>query len=144
MKLMGIVWMLFTRLYYTLFSTYFPIIPETQMMGLLLPLYISLLIDPTSPSLSSRGNHAISQHQRQIHSYTLQQVTQIGPKYPAAFRSVMQSSPALKQKLENAVRAGQAAPGNAGGRGQVGGRTGGRMQQQQPSIKLKMDFSNFK
>ena len=110
------------------------------MMGLLLPLYISLLIDPTS---SSRGG-TITQQQRQIHDYTLQQVTQIGPKYPAAFRSVMQSSPALKQKLENAVRAGQAAPGKAGGRGQAAARTGGHMQQQQPAIKLKMDFSNFK
>ena len=105
------------------------------MMGLLLPLYISLLIDPTSTP--------ITQHQRQIHSYTLQQVTQIGPKYPAAFRSVMQTSPALKQKLEAAVRAGQAAPGRVGGgRGQAA--AGSRMQQQQPSIKLKMDFSNFK
>lgn len=113
----------------------FPIIPETEMMGLLLPLYISLLVDPAS-------SH-ITQHQRQIHSYTLQQVTQIGPKYPAAFRSVMQTSPALKQKLEAAVRAGQAAPGKVGGgRGQT---AGSRMQQQQqPSIKLKMDFSNFK
>lgn len=109
------------------------------MMGLLLPLYISLLIDPTS---SSRGG--VTKQQRQIHDYTLQQVTQIGPKYPAAFRSIMQSSPALKQKLEGAVRAGQAVPGKAGGRSQAAMRAGGRIQQQQPSIKLKMDFSNFK
>ena len=130
---------------YYLFKLLFSPIPEIQMMGLLLPLYISLLIDPTT-AVSSRGVGTVTQQQRQIHSHTLQQVTQIGPKYPTAFRSVMQSSPALKQKLENAVRAGQAtAPGKAGGRGQATAlRTGGHVQQQQPSIKLKMDFSNFK
>ena len=108
------------------------------MMGLLLSLYISLLIDPSSSS-----SRSVTQQQRQIHDYILQQVTQIGPKYPGAFRSVMQSAPALKQKLESAVRAGQmAGPGKAG-RSQAA-RTGGHMQHQQPSIKLKMDFSNFK
>ena len=116
----------------------FSLISETQMMGLLLPLYISLLIDPASYSTP----RSVTQQQRQIHDYILQQVTQIGPKYPGAFRSVMQSSPALKQKLESAVRAGQTMPGKAG-RSQAA-RTGGRMQQQKPSIKLKMDFSNFK
>ena len=113
------------------------------MMGLLLPLYISLLIDP-APSSHGSSSGAVTPQQRQVHSYMLQQVTQIGPKYPAAFRSVMQSSPALKQKLESAVRAGQAAPGKAGGRDQAAARTGAHMPQQQPSIKLKMDFSNFK
>ena len=106
-------------------------LPETQMMSLLLPLYISLLIDPTSRS--------VTPELRQIHDYILQQVTQIGPKYPGAFRSVMQTSPALKQKLESAIRASQ-SPSKAV-RTQAS-RSAGR--QHQPSIKLKMDFSNFK
>lgn len=113
-------------------------IPETQMMGLLLPLYISLLIDPAI----SVSSHSVTQQQRQIHEYVLQQVTQIGPKYPGAFRSVMQGSPALKQKLESAVRAGQSVGKAVRTRAAT---TGGRLQTQQaPSIKLKMDFSNFK
>ena len=105
-------------------------------MGLLLPLYISLLVDPSI-------SRSVSQQQRQIHDFVLQQVTQIGPKYPGAFRSVMQSSPAFKQKLETAIRASQ-SPSKAA-RTTAAARSGGRMQhQQQPSIKLKMDFSNFK
>lgn len=103
-------------------------------MGLVLPLYISLLVDPAS-------SRSISQQQRKIHDYILQQVTQIGPKYPGAFRSVMQTSPALKQKLEGAVRASQSPSKAVRTQSQ---RSGGRAQQQQPSIKLKMDFSNFK
>ena len=107
---------------------------ETQMMGLLLPLYISLLIDPTLP-------RSVAQQRKQIHDYVLQQVTQIGPKYPTAFRSVMQASPALKQRLEVAIRAGQSTSKDT--RTQTS-RSGVGQMQQQPSIKLKMDFSNFK
>lgn len=103
-------------------------------MGLLLPLYISLLIDPTLP-------RSVAQQRKQVHDYVLQQVTQIGPKYPTAFRSVMQTSPALKQRLEVAIRAGQST--NKDTRTQTS-RSGVGQMQQQPSIKLKMDFSNFK
>lgn len=103
------------------------------MMGLLLPLHISLLIDPHT-------SRSVTQHQRQIHDFILQQVTQIGPKYPAAFRSVMQTSPALKQRLESAIRASQSS--SKAMRTQAARSI--ERQQQQPAIKLKMDFSNFK
>lgn len=117
---------------------------ESQMMALVIPLYISVLADPSTSDLRT-----LPKAHRQVHDYFLQRVTLIGPKYPEAFRSVMQASPALKQKLEMAVRANQSTVASgAGGRapptqGHLGaGR--GTAAQQQPSIKLKMDFSNFK
>ena len=99
------------------------------MMGLVVPLFVSALVDVSSSS---------SQQRRIVHNHVLQQLMQIGPKYPAAFKTIMQSSPPLKQKLESAIRASQSpsktnkAPARP------------RTQQQAPSIKLKMDFSNFK
>lgn len=104
-------------------------------MGLVVPVFVSALADSSSSS-------SISKHQKLLHDHVLQRLMQIGPKYPAAFKSIMQSSPALKQKLEAAIRAGQTASQSAKvsrvpARGNV--RT-----QQAPSIKLKTDFSNFK
>lgn len=81
-----------------------------------------------------------------LHDYSLKRLMEIGPKHPIAFKNIMQSAPLLKQQLENAIKAGQsvvksasALPGGHRGSGQTV-----TQQQQPPSIKLKMDFSNFK
>ena len=105
---------------------------EAQMMGLVIPLLISSLLPAAAAAAPPP-----SQKQRQFHEHVLKRVTQIGPKFPEAFRSVMQASPALRQRLEGAVRASHtpSKPGPAPSRART---------QQAPSIKLKMDFSNFK
>ena len=57
----------------------------------------------------------------------------------------MQASQGLKQKLEAAVRANQSSAKSKGAaQAGVKGSARGMSQQQQPAIKLKMDFSNFK
>lgn len=105
---------------------------EVQMMGLLVPLFVSaLVVDSSAP---------VTKQQTQFQDHVLQRLMQIGPRYPVAFRTIMQGSPVLKQQLEAAIRASQSSsrtPLRVGG---------GRQQlpQQAPSIKLKMDFSNFK
>lgn len=120
--------------------------PGSQMMALLIPLYISILFDPSTSDLRT-----LPKAQVQVHEFFLQRVTLIGPKYPEAFRNVMQASPGLKLKLESAVRSSQSAARTKGPvplRGKGAGNSGiqpqQQQQQQQPSIKLKMDFSNFK
>ena len=114
-----------------------------QMVALLIPLYISILANPLTSDLQ-----ALPKAHLEVHSYFLQQVTLIGPKHPEAFRSVMQASPALKQKLELAIRFNQTVAKTKGSLPAAKGigRGGAQrvQQQQQPSIKLKMDFSNFK
>lgn len=67
----------------------------------------------------------------------------IGPKYSVPFKNFMQSSPLLRQQLENAIKAGHGGGGGGGGKEAGGRREAGRTSQA-PSIKLKMDFSNFK
>lgn len=104
------------------------------MLGLLLPLFISCLHPPSTSGAARR--------QRQpLHDHTLQRLQAIGPKYPTAFKSIMQASPLLRQQLESAIRSSQ-----SGGETPALGshRETSRTQAQPPSIKLKMDFSNFK
>ncbi len=108
------------------------------MMALLIPLYVSTLID-ASVTFSP------SSQEKQIHDFFLQRVTLVGPRYPEAFRSVMLASPAIKLKVESAVRASQVAKTKGSSSGSVQARKNVTYQQpQQPSIKLKMDFKNFK
>lgn len=105
------------------------------MMGLLLPLLVSVLLD------SALLLRSAPKHQRAIHEHVMQKITQIGPKYPQAFRTIMTSSPELKAQLEAAVRNSQALAVSQSEF--VAARTQAS-RQQAPSIKLKMDFSNFK
>ena len=115
-----------------------PLLSESDMLSLLLPLFVSCLRPSTVP--------AASRYKRQpLHNHALQRLVAIGPTYPAPFKSIMQASPSLRQQLENAIRAsqgGSSAAGIAGGHG--GHRETSRVSTQPPSIKLKMDFSNFK
>lgn len=100
-------------------------------MNLLIPLYVSLLLEPSTLRTASK-------QLQQIHEHLLSQVTQIGPKHPELFRALMQGTPELNQRLKAAIQAGQSAAPRAA----MSGRRG--QTQQAPSIKLKMDFSNFK
>ena len=110
-----------------------PLPPELLMMNLLIPLYVSLLLEPATLRTASKQS-------RQMHEYLLQHVTHIGPKHPEAFRNVMQTAPDLNQRLKNAIQAGQ----STGPQAVAAMRRGAGQTQQAPSIKLKMDFSNFK
>ncbi len=100
------------------------------MLKFLVPLYVSLLLEPTSLTKASESVKA-------IHDHLLSQVTQVGPKHPDIFRSIMVATPSLNQRLKAALQASHSTGARAVGEGR-------RNQQQAPAIKLKMDFSNFK
>lgn len=83
-----------------------------------------------------------SKQARALHDQVLQRVIKIGHQYQLAFRTVITASPDLKNKLEAAIRAQSASSMKAKQQQQL------RQQQKSalpaaPSIKLKMDFSNF-
>ena len=103
------------------------------MLNLLIPLLISLLIS-TDKLNSSNG-------QRLIHAHALERLKLMGPKYPTEFKSIVASNPQLKTTLESALKSSpEVAKIN-----QSTSSTGAFMKQPvQPTIKLKMDFSNFK
>lgn len=83
---------------------------------------------------------------RLLHDNALQRLIKVGAQHPAHFRSVMQSAPDLKSRLESAVKAQQeaglmAAQGSAS-KG-MHSSLNSASQPAKPSIKLKTDFSNF-
>lgn len=81
---------------------------------------------------------------RRLRDLALKKVVDFGPRYPAEFRTVMQSRLDLRSRLERAVLAQQQAAAAAMSFRQAAeseSRTAA--QPSKASIKLKMDFSNF-
>lgn len=107
------------------------IISGVHMLGLVVPILIALLTD-CSTSTKETGIT------KSLHEYCLQKLMTIGPKYPEGFKTVMGTAPELKQRLENAILSNQAATKSKKPAVQQ------ETIQAQPSIKLRMDFSNFK
>ena len=101
------------------------------MMLILIPCLVNLLYDGSQQSL-------ISRYQRLIHDHSLERIKKIGPVYPKPFKTVMEKSPALKLKLETALKSAQRTPQT-----QVSSK-GTHAVDSQPKIQLKMNFSNFK
>jgi HEAT repeat-containing protein 5 len=103
--------------------------------AMFLPLLMMQLRDPV-PSTTSKD--AKDTNAAAVHHLCLQTLNAIGPKYPEAFKTVIMAAPQLKQRLENAIRAGM---GKAAA-GQTSSATA--VQTAKPKIELKMDFSAFK
>ena len=107
------------------------LISGVQMVALLVPVLISYF--PTGDSSTQQTKQA-----RALHDHVLQRLMKIGPQYPNAFKSVMAASPDLKTKLESAIHA------NAASKKAKQSRQPSRSKAPAaPSIKLKMNFSNF-
>ena len=69
----------------------------------------------------------------------------IGPAYPEPFKKIMQDAPSLRQQLEDAIRASQSSSVSTSSIPAASGvQQAAKIGVQAPSIKLKMDFSNFK
>ena len=104
------------------------------MLNLLIPLLISLLVSPDKSSSLSNG-------QRLVHAHALERLKLMGPKYPVEFKTIVASNPQFKKTLESALKSSQ----EVGKISQSTSSTGAFVRQPaQPTIKLKMDFSNFK
>ena len=121
-------------------------VEQQQMMCLVVPLLVSLLPPPPPPPPGHGGSASASasRETKVLGEQALQKLMRIGPRYPEAFRSVMQQFPSLKQRLEGAIHSSQSAAASsspAASRQAAAAKSG---QKQAPSIKLKMDFSNFK
>ena len=72
----------------------------SQLVACLLPILISFVLD----------EHALGSAtsiMRNLHDFALQNLMQIGPQYSSVFKSVMASSPALKARLETAIKGNQ-------------------------------------
>uniref|UniRef100_A0A8C6RN45 HEAT repeat containing 5A n=2 Tax=Nannospalax galili TaxID=1026970 RepID=A0A8C6RN45_NANGA len=73
---------------------------RSQLVACLLPILISFLLDETALGSAT----AIM---RSLHDFALQNLMEIGPQYSSVFKTVMASSPALRARLEAAVKGNQ-------------------------------------
>ncbi|XP_034370229.1 HEAT repeat-containing protein 5A isoform X4 [Arvicanthis niloticus] len=73
---------------------------RAQLVACLLPILVSFLLDENALGSATSVT-------RSLHDFALQNLMQIGPRYSSVFKSVMASSPALKARLEAAVKGNQ-------------------------------------
>ncbi|XP_054433890.1 HEAT repeat-containing protein 5A isoform X2 [Pteronotus mesoamericanus] len=73
---------------------------RSQLVACLLPILISFLLD-------EKALVSATSVMRNLHDFALQNLMQIGPQYSSVFKSVMASSPALKSRLEAAIKGNQ-------------------------------------
>ncbi|XP_067847513.1 HEAT repeat-containing protein 5A isoform X2 [Heptranchias perlo] len=104
---------------------------RVHLVALLLPILISFLLDENA--LTSAPNPAKS-----LHEFALQNLMRIGPQFPSIFQKLMGTSPAMKARLEGAVKGNQESlkAKTAAGQSKCPGTNS-------PSIQLKTNFSNF-
>ncbi|XP_041070429.1 HEAT repeat-containing protein 5A isoform X2 [Carcharodon carcharias] len=104
---------------------------RVYLVVLLLPILISFLLDENA--LPSAANPAKS-----LHEFALQNLMRIGPQYPSIFQKLIGTSPAMKARLEGAVKGNQESvkAKTAAGPSKCLGKTS-------PSIQLKTNFSHF-
>jgi hypothetical protein len=121
---------LFFRLLFKLIL-FFLFLTEINLLNIYLPLLVSLL--------SERSGLRTKSYRNQLHVYALQKLTSIGPKYPLEFRQVIGSVPKFRITLENAIRNQQTNAMN-----DIQNVTQNNIgHRDNPSIKLKVDFSNY-
>ncbi|ELK17059.1 HEAT repeat-containing protein 5A [Pteropus alecto] len=73
---------------------------RAQLVACLLPILISFLLDENALG-------SATSIMRNLHDFALQNLMHIGPQYSSVFKSVMASSPALKARLEAAIKGNQ-------------------------------------
>lgn len=103
---------------------------EANILTIYLPLLVSLLSDDNITGL--KGNR------RTLHEFAFKKLTAIGPKYPEEFRQVIGSVPKFRNILENVIRCQQMSETYVQNQSQ-----NLSTQRENPSIKLKVDFSNY-
>ncbi|XP_030787200.1 HEAT repeat-containing protein 5A isoform X5 [Rhinopithecus roxellana] len=73
---------------------------RSQLVACLLPILISFLLDENALG-------SATSIMRNLHDFALQNLMQIGPQYSSVFKSLVTSSPALKARLEAAIKGNQ-------------------------------------
>lgn len=111
-----------------------------DLLSAVVPLLISMLNEPGN--VTSANNNS-----NKLHDTSLQKLIDIATQFRGDFQAVMQKFPALKSRLEFALqsknsRASSDIRGFSDGMSEAA-RASQQQQFAQPTIKLKMDFSNF-
>jgi len=105
---------------------------KCQLLTVHIPILINFLIDE---KLDINPN----QFKRTLHESALARLTKIGGQFPSDFKGILNSNSDMRQRVERAVinNAERQKAKTMAAQNKL-------VQPAQPSIKLKMDFSNFK
>merc|ERR1719495_2531138 len=104
---------------------------KCQLLTVHIPILINFLVDE---KLDVNANL----HKKSLHESSLARLTKLGGKFPSDFKEILNNSPDMRQRVERAVIQ------NAEKQKAKNLAQNKLAQPAQPSIKLKMDFSNFK
>ncbi|XP_059488458.1 HEAT repeat-containing protein 5B isoform X2 [Neocloeon triangulifer] len=106
-----------------------------QLLSLLLPILVNCLKEEQP----SRGG--VSKQSQVLHEQSLGWLMRIAPQYPQDFKLLMNQLPQFRTRIQNAIKSSHTVSSNA--TSTANNKVLSQQHQQQPSIKLKTDFSNF-
>ncbi|XP_050534619.1 HEAT repeat-containing protein 5B isoform X3 [Daktulosphaira vitifoliae] len=106
-----------------------------QMLTLLVPVLINYLVDSECLKYNSS-----TKNQFKLHEFSIQCLLKIGPLYPQEFKLIISQNNKLRIKLENSIKSNKTMQQHYNSNSQTSQNLNKSMQ---PSIKLKMDFTNF-
>ena len=113
------------------------LIPGVHMLSVLVPMLVSFLFESLQPD---KGISSISWR---LHQISLQKLMQIGPSYQTHFRTIMQSSTDLRNRIESAIKSQQSAGTNVHDNKKASDMSKVTDAPTKPSIQLKTNFGNF-
>lgn len=116
------------------------------MLYIYIPALISLLNIETQQDIvpSTRLMSISSAHKVTLHDHSLQKLTEIGLKYSEEFKQIMSSSPSYSESLKSAIHNQQKKANNGNDISKTAANRTSSMANENQSIKLKVDFSNYK
>ncbi|KAH9415275.1 HEAT repeat-containing protein 5B [Dermatophagoides pteronyssinus] len=119
-----------------------------NMLYIYIPALISLLnVDQSSTEIHQTNTRLVSQFHTQkimIHEHSLKKLTEIGPKYPDEFKQIMNGNPTYSDCLKKAIHHQGRKNLNDINNGSTTTLSQQKSSNENQSIKLKVDFSNYK
>lgn len=103
----------------------FRLVSGPRLASALLPMLISFLLDENALASAAVPS-------RTLHAWALQELMRLGPQHPSALRGLMASAPAMKARLEAAIKGSQERSNNKS--------TPQPPSKSSPSIQLKTNF----
>ncbi|CAB3385925.1 Hypothetical predicted protein [Cloeon dipterum] len=107
-----------------------------QLLSLLLPILVNCLKEEQP---GSRGG--VSKQTQVLHEQSLGWLMRIAPQYPKDFKLLMNQLPQFRTRIQNAIKNSHSVAATTSAA--AANKNATQQHQQQPTIKLKMDFSNF-
>ena len=103
-----------------------------ELLDMYIPILVNMLVDETRDKSANNST-------RLQHEMALVKLTRIGSQFPQDFKRILSTNGELKERVETAVIQNQTRERN-----KLLASQQKSLPVNQPSIKLKTDFSNFK